>query len=107
MDRIKKLSMEILENHKDEFGINFGDNKEALEKVSIIRSKSLKNEIAGFITRFHKHEILDKKKQEEKISKQAKLDEETPGENFDSQDSKSEPSPETPFSEEKPQETSE
>lgn len=75
--------MEILENHKDQFGIDFKDNKKNLEQISIIRSKGLKNEIAGYITKFLKHELLDKKKQEERIAKQEKIDEESPEENLD------------------------
>ena len=87
MDRIKKLSAEILQDYKDEFGLNFDDNKKTLETISIVRSKSLKNEIAGFITRFLKHEMLDKQKQEDKLAKQTKLGEETQEENLDLEDS--------------------
>lgn len=79
--------MEILENNKADFGINFDENKKTLEGISIIRSKGLKNEIAGYITRFLKHEMLDKEKQDERIAKQAKLDEET-SENLDFNTSK-------------------
>jgi len=75
--------MEVLENNKADFGINFVENKKILDSISIIRSKGLKNEIAGYITRFLKHEILDKKKQDERLAKQTKLDEET-SENLDS-----------------------
>jgi len=82
VDRIKKLSMEVLENNKADFGINFDENKKTLEGISIIRSKGLKNEIAGYITRFLKHEILDKEKHDERLAKQAKLDVET-SENLD------------------------
>ncbi len=74
--------MEVLENNKADFGINFDENKKTLEGISIIRSKGLKNEIAGYITRFLKHEMLDKEKQDEKLAKQTKLDEET-SENLD------------------------
>jgi len=74
VDRIKKLSLEILKNYKNDFGTNFLDNKKTLEKISIIRSKGLKNEIAGYITKYFNHELLDKKKKDERIDKQAKLD---------------------------------
>ena len=83
MDRIKKLSMQVLENNKADFGINFDENKKTLDGITIIRSKSLKHKIAGYITRFLKHELLDKEKQDEKLAKQTKLDEET-SENSDS-----------------------
>ena len=58
--------MEILNKHKADFGIDFTDNKKALEKISVIRSKGLKNEIAGFITKFLKHEIREQKEKEER-----------------------------------------
>lgn len=58
--------MEIMDQHKSDFGIDFTDNKKALDKVSIIRSKGLKNEIAGFITKFIKHEIREQKEKEER-----------------------------------------
>ena len=75
--------MQVLENNKADFGINFDENKKTLDGITIIRSKILKNKIAGYITRFLKHEVLDKKMQEEKLAKQTKLDEET-SENLDS-----------------------
>lgn len=108
MDRIKKLSLEVLENHKDEFGTDFADNKKNLEQFAIIRSKGLKNEIAGYITKFLKHELLDKKKQEERIAKQSKIDEESE-ENLDmvEQKTETETRTESTLAEEKPQEITE
>ena len=61
MDRIKRLSYEVLETHKSKFGEDFADNKKALDQISIIRSKGLKNEVAGYITKFIKKEIRDEK----------------------------------------------
>ncbi len=73
MDRIKRLSGEILEKHKSKFGEDFTDNKKALAQVSIIRSKGLKNEIAGFITKLIKKERRDREIQEEIIANQAEI----------------------------------
>jgi len=56
VDRIKKISLEVLKDHKDKFGIDFRENKKILDEISIIRSKGLKNEIAGYITRLIKKE---------------------------------------------------
>jgi len=108
VDRIKKLSLEVLENHKDEFGTDFADNKKNLEQFAIIRSKGLKNEIAGYITKFLKHELLDKKKQEERIAKQSKIDEGSE-ENLDMVEQKTETETRTESTptEEKPQEITE
>ena len=67
MDRIKRLSMEILDENKDRFGTDFLENKKILDEISIVRSKGLKNELAGFITKFIKREIRD---QAEKLRKE-------------------------------------
>lgn len=57
--------MEVLEKHKSDFGQDFSDNKKALDKVTVIRSKGLKNEIAGYITKYIKREIHDKQLKEQ------------------------------------------
>jgi len=56
VDRIKRLSYEVLDQHKSKFNENFADNKKLLDELTIIRSKGLKNEIAGYITKFIKSE---------------------------------------------------
>ena len=68
--------MEILQQHKDQFGVDFDENKKTLDEISIIRSKELKNELAGFITKFIKHELREIKENEE-LEKQAQASEET------------------------------
>ena len=67
MDRIKRLSFEVLDKHKSKFGENFTDNKKLLDEFAIIRSKGLKNEIAGYITKFIKKEIRDREINQSKI----------------------------------------
>lgn len=101
--------MEVLKNHKNEFGTDFTNNKKILERISIIRSKGLKNEIAGYITKFLKHELLDKQKQEERIENQAKINEDFSEENLDIDETQVETEPETESAqiEEKPQEITE
>ena len=61
MDRIKRLSYEVLETHKSKCGEDLADNKKVLDQVSIVRSKGLKNEIAGYITNYIKKEIREEK----------------------------------------------
>lgn len=56
MDRIKRLSMEVLDQHKDKFTISFADNKKLLDQLAVVRSKGLKNEMAGYITKLIKRE---------------------------------------------------
>ena len=57
------------------FGVDFEKNKEALNKISTIRSKMLKNELAGYITKFIKNEIRN-----EESKKALESEEETPEE---------------------------
>ena len=68
MDRIKRISYEVLEEHKSKFGEDFADNKKVLDEIAIIRSKSLKNKITGYITRFIKKEIREEKAKQEQIA---------------------------------------
>ena len=49
--------MEVLKDKRDMFGVDFDKNKEALNQISIIRSKMLRNELAGYITKFIKNEL--------------------------------------------------
>ena len=67
MDRIKRLSYEVLDGHKSKFGEDFADNKKILDQVAIIRSKGLKNEIAGYITNFLKKEVREEKAKQARI----------------------------------------
>lgn len=64
MNRVRKLSTEILEKYEDNFGENFEDNKRALMSISVITSKELKNEIAGFITKTKKRATRERLKEE-------------------------------------------
>jgi len=68
VDRIKRISIELLETNREKFGTDFRENKKIIEDISIVRSKGLKNELAGFITRFIKREIRE---EEERLAKEA------------------------------------
>jgi small subunit ribosomal protein S17e len=50
MNKIKRISTQLLERYGEMFSIDFDKNKEVLNKVAVIRSKGLRNEIAGYIT---------------------------------------------------------
>ena len=71
MDRIKRISAEILTDHRESFGVDFSENKKMLNQITIVRSKSLKNKIAGYITKIllreqkfqaHKQKLIDDEK---------------------------------------------
>ena len=69
--------MLVLENNRQAFGVDFEENKKSLNDVSTISSKSLKNQIAGYITRFIKKEIQLESEKEELIENQEQPTEET------------------------------
>ena len=60
MKRIRSYSMQILDKNKDIFGTDFTENKMAIPQVAVIRSKQVRNEIAGYITRVMKDEKIKK-----------------------------------------------
>jgi len=81
MDRIKRLSFEVLDQHKSRCSESFTDNKKLLNEVAIIRSKSLKNKIAGYITKFIKKENREaeiKKARTDSLTGETSPIEETP-----------------------------
>ena len=49
--------MKVLQDHKEKFGVDFTKNKQALNDVCQISSKTLKNKLAGYITKFIKNEF--------------------------------------------------
>jgi len=67
VNRIKRLSFEAMEDHKSEFGEDFAENKKVLNQICIVRSKSLKNEITGYITRLIKKENREAKSKQDRI----------------------------------------
>jgi small subunit ribosomal protein S17e len=50
MDRVKRMSNELLERYPDKFTIDFNKNKETIQNYAQVRSKELRNKIAGYIT---------------------------------------------------------
>lgn len=76
MNRIKRISVEVMDLHKDRFGTDFVENKRVLDEVAIVRSKGLKNEIAGYITTFIKREIEEQKEKEAQAMQETRSDNE-------------------------------
>ena len=67
--------MEVFKDHKDKFGINFDENKEVLNNISTITSKMLKNELAGYITKFIKNERRDEAEKTESAENEEQISE--------------------------------
>ena len=112
MDRIKRLSNEVLNEYSERFGTDFSTNKQTLNEITVIRSKGLKNEIAGYITKMlqrqakfeeRKQMIIEneKKSQERKKSRSKKQETEVTEEVESAEEVKADSEPEPIVSEEK------
>ena len=62
------LSIKVLQDHKEKFGVDFAKNKLALNDTCIITSKTLKNKLAGYITKFIKNEFKAKVEKAKRIA---------------------------------------
>jgi small subunit ribosomal protein S17e len=51
MNRIRKLAEELLKHYGEKFTDNFEENKKVLNELAEIKSKYLRNKVAGYITR--------------------------------------------------------
>jgi len=71
------MSIEVLKDNKDMFGVNFDENKQALNKISTITSKILKNELAGYITKFIKNDLRNEKEKTESAENEEQISEDT------------------------------
>jgi len=56
--------MELMDTYKGKFDNDFAHNKKVLNEVAIVRSKGLKNEIAGYISTYIKRELEEKEEKE-------------------------------------------
>ena len=70
------LSMKVLQDNKEKFGDDFAKNKQVLNDISKITSKTLKNKLAGYITKFIKNEFKVKIEKAKRIAstKEVELD---------------------------------
>ena len=69
----------VLDDHKDQVGVSFDDNKKILNNISTIRSKSLKNKIAGYITKLIKNETrINSEKENQQSDQKSTVDTEIP-----------------------------
>ena len=69
VNRVRRISTELMSTYKGKFGVDFKQNKKILDEVAVVRSKGLKNEIAGYIATHLKRE-LEEQKEKESIASQ-------------------------------------
>ncbi|MEM0287118.1 MAG: 30S ribosomal protein S17e [Nitrososphaerota archaeon] len=68
MDRIRRLALQLINEYHDKFSSDYENNKKVLTEIAIFRSKSLRNEVAGYISRYYK---LKQEEEEEGKEEQA------------------------------------
>jgi len=66
--------MKVLQDHKEKFGVDFTKNKLALNDICKISSKTLKNKLAGYITKFIKNEFNAKIEKAKRIASTREVD---------------------------------
>ena len=64
-----------MDTYKGKFDNDFTHNKKVLNEVAIVRSKGLKNEIAGYISTYIKRELEEKEEKESESMLQEEVDE--------------------------------
>ena len=57
---VKRITVKVLEKHKDKLTMDFMKNKELLGEFTNVKSKKLRNVIAGYLTRQIKHKDREK-----------------------------------------------
>jgi small subunit ribosomal protein S17e len=73
MNRVRRLATELINQFPGKFTSDYEANKKVLTELAIFRSKSLRNEVAGYITRHFKlKEEEAKESQEEKAQVEVK-----------------------------------
>ena len=53
LDRVRRISEELLQKYPGVFGTDYQANKEQLNRVALVHSKMLRNKIAGYITKMN------------------------------------------------------
>jgi len=62
---VKRTARKILELYPDKVSLSFEENKKLVQEVVDVKSKKLRNQIAGYLT----HLMKIKKKLEEQVAK--------------------------------------
>ena len=80
---IKRTARQLIELYPDEFDVDFEKNKKIVEELTNIKSKRIRNRVAGYITRLmrrkkelEKRALLEAQKAEEE-SKEAEKEQES------------------------------
>ncbi|MDP9197406.1 MAG: 30S ribosomal protein S17e [Thermoproteota archaeon] len=65
MHRVRRISTELMNKYPNRFGSDFEQNKKTIVELAMVRSKELRNQVAGFIaSSIHKQSKSSKEKME-------------------------------------------
>ena len=53
---IKRIAIELVKNHGESFTADFEHNKTQVSELTDVKSISMRNRIAGYVTRYRKQE---------------------------------------------------
>lgn len=65
MNRVKRLSTELLNRYPDKFNVDFQQNKKKIDEIAKVRSKGLRNQIAGYIASYINKQTKEQNKKSE------------------------------------------
>jgi len=77
VNRIRRISTELMTAYKGKFDTDFAHNKKVLNEIAIVRSKGLKNEIAGYISSYLRRELEEQEEKESEVVAQNESVDET------------------------------
>ena len=49
MHRVRRIATDLMNKYPDRFGTNFEQNKKTIVELAIVRSKELRNQVAGYV----------------------------------------------------------
>lgn len=62
LNRVKKLSTELLNRYPNKFHVDFQQNKKTIDEIAKVRSKELRNQIAGYIASYINRQTKEQSK---------------------------------------------
>jgi small subunit ribosomal protein S17e len=62
LNRVKRLSTELLNRYHDKFNVDFQQNKKTIDEIAKVRSKELRNQIAGYIASYINRQTKEQNK---------------------------------------------
>lgn len=62
LNRVRKHSTDLLNRYPDKFNVDFQQNKKTIDEIAKVRSKELRNQIAGYIASYINRQTKEQNK---------------------------------------------